>query len=29
MKYPNELGLYEFVENFILRKICMMKSDES
>lgn len=29
MKYPNELGLYEFVENFILRKICMTKSDES
>ena len=29
MKYPNELGLYEFVENFFLRKICMTKSDES
>ena len=29
MKYPNELGLCEFVENIVLRKIYMTKSDES
>ncbi len=29
MKYPNELDLCEFVENIVLRKIYMTKSDES
>lgn len=28
MKYPYELGLYKFVENFVLKIICTMNKGE-